>query len=1238
MPISGSLITADLREASYYQEYLADVVKHRWFLADEPARKPNPTAQKVRINILQYLIHLRMCKDVPTTKMMKMFLLVENLRQQNPYNHESASASDHSKSKRTIESRAKRSSKIISPGHYFTLLASSYTVKMKMEILLEPTSNKLLVANELTNAFGKPFKVLNNVFEHGVFNSLVYSLRALSTLRCSGLRTTSTTAKSCQGDSLEFYLITGSIHTDQRGTVVLATIFNESEQRCFLWACGSKGHNLTRWRCSTTRMIKRCTVDDDLNEKLKDHSSQRNQIKNTTKCTKIYREESKRITSQNQRPEYRVLGKFDVKKDEGLFVGYSTDSNAFRVFNSRTRIVEENLQVKLSKNTSNIAGSVPNWLFDIDSLTKSINYKPVVAGNQSNGSAGTKAYDNVGEEEKKDAEDLGNEDSKVPSIEEPIVNQEKDANVNNTNNFTAVSLIDNAAGIEDYAVDENIVYVVKDPWSKDLSSGIRAIWRTLLKKTTFLYTRLTFSVSMDSLSPQEVILNGDSPIPTRVVEGVVQPVALTSADQKLVRKNELKARGTLLMALPDKHQLKFNSHKDAKTPMEVIEKRFRGCNFLFHVVTFSDAEDDDSAADMNNLDTYFQMDVKSAFLYEKALYGLHQAPKAWKEMCTEFEKMMRKKFQMSSIGELTFFLGFQVKQKEDVIFISQEKYVNEILNKFGFSDVKTASTPLETHKTLLKDEKGEDYPKDSPFDSMAYTKSLDRKSTTGGYQLLWCRLISLQCKKQIVVANSTTKAEYVAASSCYVKNPVFHSKTKHIEIRHHFIRDCNENKFIQMIKIHTNKNVADLLTKAFDLKVNAVRHKLTTAALVLILLRTTAKATNINREAQIHAKVDGKKVIISKSSIRRDLRFGNKGGVDCFSNEVIFEQLTLMGFDPHHTPTIIQPSTSQPLRKHKSRKTTRKDTKLPHTSVPIEHVADEAINEEMYDSLEKATTTATSLDAEQDKGNISKNQSKATPNEPSSGGGPRCQDIIGDTIAQTRVKRLKKKRKSRTHGLKIYFKVGLSTRVESSIDEASLGEEDASKQGRISNIDANQDIYLVNVNKDKDIFGVNDQDDTSMFDADKDLQGEEVVVEKVVADKEDSVVEEVNDASITTHVSAAATTTTAAQTPTISMDKITLANALIEIKTLRPKAKGIVITKLVEESTKKSQVETVQERSLKRAGDELEQEKSKKQKVEDDKEKEDLKRCLEIIIDNGDNATIDATSLSVKTLIVDYKI
>ncbi|GJW59810.1 hypothetical protein Tco_0109145 [Tanacetum coccineum] len=157
-----------------------------------------------------------------------------------------------------------------------------------------------------------------------------------------------------------------------------------------------------------------------------------------------------------------------------------------------------------------------------------------------------------------------------------------------------------------------------------------------------------------------------------------------------------------------------------------------------------------------------------------------------------------------------------LKQKEDGIFISQDKYVTEILNKFGFTDAKTVSTPMETQKPLLKDE---DAYTDSDYDGV----SLDRKSTIGGCQFLGCRLISWQCKKQNVVANSTTKAEYIAASNCcgqsticIVKNPVFHSKIKHIEIGHHFIRDSNKKKLIQMIKIQTDQNVADLLTKAFD--------------------------------------------------------------------------------------------------------------------------------------------------------------------------------------------------------------------------------------------------------------------------------------------------------------------------------------------------------------------------------------------------------------------------------------
>ncbi|GJY42732.1 putative ribonuclease H-like domain-containing protein [Tanacetum coccineum] len=322
--------------------------------------------------------------------------------------------------------------------------------------------------------------------------------------------------------------------------------------------------------------------------------------------------------------------------------------------------------------------------------------------------------------------------------------------------------------------------------------------------------------------------------------------------------------------------------------------------------------------------TVYQMDVKNAFLYgtiEEEVY-VNQPPcfmdteflnrvagrrkHLWsssslepddiifgstkESLSTEFEHLMHKRFQMSSMGELTFFLGLQVEQRKDGIFLSQDKYVYDILKKFGFSSMMTASTLMETHKPLTQDTAGTDvdvhlyrfqvqpkashmhavkrifrylkgqptlglwYPKDSPMDLIAYSDSdyagasIDRKSTIGGCQFLGCRLISWQCKKQTIVANSTTEAEYIAASNCcgqvlwlqnqlldygynfmktkihvdnesaicVVKNHVYHSKTKHIEIRHHFIRDSYEKKLIEMVKIHTDYNVADLLTKAFD--------------------------------------------------------------------------------------------------------------------------------------------------------------------------------------------------------------------------------------------------------------------------------------------------------------------------------------------------------------------------------------------------------------------------------------
>ncbi|KAI3745160.1 hypothetical protein L1987_58266 [Smallanthus sonchifolius] len=146
------------------------------------------------------------------------------------------------------------------------------------------------------------------------------------------------------------------------------------------------------------------------------------------------------------------------------------------------------------------------------------------------------------------------------------------------------------------------------------------------------------------------------------------------------------------------------------------------------------------------------------------------------------------------------------------------------------------------------------YPKTNLFDLVAYSDSdyggcnLDRKSTSGGCQFLGNRLISWQCKKQTTVSQSTAEAEYIAAALCcsqvrwihhqmldygitfhetpilcdntavphITKNPVQHSKTKHIEIKHHFIRDCVEKKHIKIVEVKTDKQTADIFTKAFD--------------------------------------------------------------------------------------------------------------------------------------------------------------------------------------------------------------------------------------------------------------------------------------------------------------------------------------------------------------------------------------------------------------------------------------
>ncbi|GJT92887.1 putative ribonuclease H-like domain-containing protein [Tanacetum coccineum] len=187
-----------------------------------------------------------------------------------------------------------------------------------------------------------------------------------------------------------------------------------------------------------------------------------------------------------------------------------------------------------------------------------------------------------------------------------------------------------------------------------------------------------------------------------------------------------------------------------------------------------------------NLDDISRLDDESLVI--KALYGLHQAPRAWYETLSSFllkngfrrgtidKTLFIKKnksdiiFQMSSMGELTFFLGLQVKQQPDGIFISQDKsLIGSRCHSQKLTHVKCSKKVFRYLKHQPK--LGLWYPRDSPFELEAFLDSdyggasLDRKSTTGGYQFLGRRLISWQCKKQTIVANSTVEVEYVAAAN-----------------------------------------------------------------------------------------------------------------------------------------------------------------------------------------------------------------------------------------------------------------------------------------------------------------------------------------------------------------------------------------------------------------------------------------------------------------------------------------
>ncbi|GJR69721.1 putative ribonuclease H-like domain-containing protein [Tanacetum coccineum] len=837
------------------------------------------------------------------------------------------------------------------------------------------------------------------------------------------------------------------------------------------------------------------------------------------------------------------LGKFDGKADEGFFVGYSLNSKAFRVFNSRTRIVEENLHIRFSESTPNVVGSGPNWLFDIDALTRTMNYEPIVAGTQSNGFAGTKASDNAGQARKqtepiknyillplwtadppfsqdprsshddgsKPSSDDGKKVDEDPRKDSESNDQEKEDNVNSTNNVNAASTNEvNAVGGKtsiELPDDPNMPaledYSIFDSTSDDQDYGAEADMNNLdttIQVSPIPTTRIHKDHPLD-----QVIGDLQSATQTKNMSKNLKEHGFVSTIQQ--RTNHKDLQNCLFACFLSQEEPKKVIHA-LKDPswIEAMQEELLQFKDEIGIVIRNKArlvaqgytqeegiDYDEVFAPVARIEAIrlflayvsfkdflvYQMDVKSAFLYrkieeevhvcqppgfedpvfpdrvykvEKALYGLHQAPRPWYETLSTY--LLDNEFQRGKIDK-TLFIKSQVQQKKDGIFISQDKYVGEILKKFRFTEVKTASTPMETQKPLLKDEDGKEvdvHMYRSMIGSLMYLTSL---------------------RPDIMFA--------VCACARYQVN----LKVSHL----HAVKRIFSARNRQWLQITQQKLGMWLLQvvvdKCFGFRIN-------------------------------YLIMDGKKIVVTEASVRRDLQLDDEEGTYCLPNAAIFEELTRMG-DPTN-------------------------------------VADEAVNEEPSMQLKELMDFYTKLQQR-----VLDLENRKTA---------QAQEI---TSLKKRVKKLEKKGGSRTYKLKRLY----------------MGR-------KIHDIDADEDITLENVH-DAEMFDVND------------LHGDEVVVESEVTDKSDekrNIVEEVvavTDA-VTILVSAA----------TITNVKLTLAQTLAELKSARPKTKGVVMqepTKMIEPEKplkKKDQIKFHEEEALRLQAKFDEEDRPAKEKAQQAQEQQEL--------------------------------
>nr|GEU45766.1 hypothetical protein [Tanacetum cinerariifolium] len=1030
------------------------------------------------------------------------------------------------------------------------------------------------------------------------------------------------------------------------------------------------------------------------------------------------------------------LGKFDGKVDEGFLVRYSVSRKAFRVFNSRTRIVQETLHVNSLENKPNVAGSGPTWLFDIDSLTKTINYQPVTVGNQSNhsvvwsfGSTNPQNTDGDAASDRKEPEfDEKKPESKV-FVSPNSSDQSKKQDDKTKREAKGKSPVESFTGYRDLS-----------PEFKDcLDNSINEVNATELEDITCFDDEVDVGAEAD-FNNLETSIPVSPILITRVhkdhpVIQIIGDLSSSIQTRSMTRVGQDQG-GISQMFNDDFHACMFAcffSQEEPKRKVWVLVgfpygKRAIGTKWVFRnkkdekgimvrnkarLVAQGQTQEDginykEVFAPVARIEAIrlflayasfmgfmvYQMDVKSAFLYGtieeevyvcqppgfedpdhldkvykvvKALYSLHQAPRAWyetlanyllengfqrgkidqtlfikrqkgdillvqiyvddiifglinKDLCKAFEKHMKDKFQMSSMGELTFFLdekststpidtekpSLKDLDGEDVdvhtyrLMIGSLMYLTSSRLDIMFAVCACAHfqvTPKASHlhavKRILRYLKGKPhlglwYPKDSPFDLVAYSDSdyagasLDRKSTTGGCQFLGCRLIScMESLKRMMHVTHILSAGYLTTPQMVLNSPCLtHIKNWLVQIKRSLAY------FIDV-----------------SLKVSAASSD--------ELFWTTVAVKKVNDVTRLHALVDKKKVVVTEATIRDVIRLDDVEG-DISTHTIKYTSLAL-------TQKVFA------NMRRVGKGFFRVETSLFEGMLVAWEVSEGVANEE-HDKGVPVAGVVTEGDvsvAHDEVPTADEEPSIPSPTPPTPPPQP-SQDILSTSQAQPTPPQSPQ-------------------RVETSDDTVM---DNVSNQGRmIAEMDQDADVVLEET---KEVADDAKAKQDAKVDESVDIQGRQAEsqaeIYKIDLGHANKLIIEV--------VTATSTTITAAEVP-VPATTIVAASKLTTAPSRR--TKGVIIRDPKESTTtstiihteakskdkrkgilSKEHIDEEDSRSLKRLNETPVEKAAKKQKL--DEEVEELKRHLQIMPNEDDDVYTEATPLARKVPVVDYEI